>query len=125
MKTVRIDLFQPVFSGGLSFSQFLQELNHKPKARRLRNLSAETALYIPNAKHSGAHLWTGGLQHIRKTNLPGQFDLSTLIDEALGLPPNKALVEVCHFAYRVDLNALALQASRLVKPSTFAGYVAH
>jgi hypothetical protein len=57
------------------------------------------------------------------TNLPDRIDISTLVDEALGLPEGEGLVDFCHFAYRTDLNALALQASRLVRPSTFEAYI--
>lgn len=66
---------------------------------------------------------TCGLENFRKTNLPDKIDLSTLVDDALGLPPNQGLLERCHFALRTDLEALALQSSRYVRSGTFGTYV--
>jgi len=78
---------------------------------------------MPNVVHKSKNLWTGELQYIRKTNLPDRIDLPTLVDGPLGLQPSEGLLERCHFAYRIDLSALALQSSRYIKPTTFAGYV--
>ncbi|MGD0921111.1 MAG: DUF6731 family protein [Terriglobia bacterium] len=124
MRKVRFDIFQPGFEDpAQNFEAFLQRITHLRKERRLRRLSKETMLYMPNPRHGGSNLWSGELQHIKMTNLPDRIDLSTLVDEALGLPEGEGLVDRCHFAYRTDLGALALQASRLVRPSMFEAYI--
>jgi hypothetical protein len=126
MRKVRVDFFRAEFPQQVNaFEIYLQNLNHIRQATRLRSPSNESALYMPNVRHRSPRLWTGELQYIRKTNLPDRIDLATLVDEALGLPPGQGLVERCHFAYRTDLEALALQASRYVRSETFAGYVSH
>jgi len=126
MRKVRADFFRATFSQKVrTFEAFLENLNHLSKAKRLRTLSSEAALYMPNVRHRSEHLWTGELQYIRRTNLPDKIDLSTLVDGALGLEPNQGLLERCHFAYRTDLEALALQSSRYVRSGTFESYVMH
>jgi hypothetical protein len=127
MRTIRVDFFRAAFPNQpRTFEAFLQTVNQQRAGARLRTLGPETALYMPNLRHRpAANLWTGELQHIRKTNLPDRIDLATLVDEALGLPPGQGLLERCHFAYRTDLQALALQANRYVRASTFEGYVGH
>jgi hypothetical protein len=126
MRKVRVDFFRASFSQRpKTFDGLLRNVNSFPKGKRLRMLGAETALYMPNVRHKTEDLWVGELQHIRKTNLPDKINLSTLVDDALGLPPNEGLLEKCHFAYRTDLQALALQSSRTVRPSTFESYVGH
>src|SRR5579859_1420976 len=110
MRKVKVDFFRATFTERLrTFEGFLQNLNGLRKAKRLRTLSAETAIYMPNVRHRAQDLWTGELQYIRKTNLPDKIDMATLVDDALGLAANQGLLERCHFAYRTDLNALALQ----------------
>src|SRR6266568_5205932 len=118
MRKVTGDFFRATFQQPLrTFETFLQNVNHLPKARRLRSLSPESGLFMPIVRHRNANLWTGQLQYISKTNLPDRIDLTTLVDEALGLPAGQGLVEHCHFAYRCDLQALALQSSRFVRSS--------
>lgn len=124
MRKIRVDFFRADFPRQVrTFETFLQGVNHIRQAVRLRSLGRDAALYMPNARHRSATLWTGELQYIRKTNLPDRIDLATLVDEALGLLPDQGLLERCHFAYRTDLEALALQANRYVRPSTFEGYI--
>jgi hypothetical protein len=127
MRKVTVDFFRAGFpeQQATTFETFLQDVNHKRQATRLRSLSNETALYMPNVRHRSPNLWTGEVDYIRKTNLPDRIDLATLIDQALDLPPSQGLVERCHFAYRTDLEALALQASRYVRTETFSGYISH
>jgi hypothetical protein len=126
MRKVRVDFFRATFQKRpKTFEGFLQNLNQLTKAKRLRTLGTEAALYMPNVRHRSTDLWTGELQYIRRTNLPDKIDLSTLVDDALGLLPSQGLLEKCHFAYRADLQALALQSSRYVRPSTFESYVEH
>jgi hypothetical protein len=127
MRKVAVNFFRADFSEQptRTFEAFLQGVNHVRQATRLQSPSNESALYMPNVRHRSANLWAGELQYIRKTNLPDRIDLTTLVDEALGLLPSQGLVERCHFAYRTDLEALALQASRYVRTETFASYVSH
>lgn len=126
MRKIRVDFFRAAFPNqARSFETFLQGVSAIRQATRLRSLSNETALYMPNVRHRAGNVWSGELQYIRKTNLPDRIDLATLVDEALGLPPGQGLLERCHFVYRTDLEALALQASRYVRSSTFEGYVTH
>lgn len=127
MRKVAVNFFRANFSQqqARTFETFLQGVNHIGQATRLQSLSAESALYMPNVRHRSATLWAGEVQYIRKTNLPDRIDLTTLVGEALDLLPSQGLVETCHFAYRIDLEALALQASRYVRTETFSGYVSH
>jgi hypothetical protein len=125
MRKVRADFFRATFGQGpKTFEGFLQTLNHLSKSKRLRSMGGDTALYMPNVRHRGNELWAGELQYIRKTNLPDKIDLSTLVDDALGLPLNQGLLERCHFAFRTDLEALAVQSNRYVRHGTFESYVA-
>jgi hypothetical protein len=127
MRKVAVNFFRADFpeQPTQTIETFLQGLNHTRQATRLQSLSNESALYMPNVRHRSANVWAGELQYIRKTNLPDRIDLTTLIDEALGLLPSQGLVERCHFAYRTDLAALSLQASRYVRTETFSGYISH
>jgi hypothetical protein len=126
MRKVRMDIFRPGFQNrAREFTSFLQQVTQVRKGGRLMRLSGETLLYMPNPRRGEGALWTGELQHIQTKNLPDRINLATLIDEALGLPQSEGLVERCHFAYRSDLCSLALQACRLVRPSTFEKYVGY
>jgi hypothetical protein len=65
----------------------------------------------------------GQIHRITTTGFPDRINLNTLEEEDLGLLAEQGLVDRVHFAYRVDLEALALQAIRDMRTATFGRYV--
>lgn len=124
MKRIRAEFFRPAFEGNLQpFEGFLERAARLPAARRLYELSGETMLLIKGIRHPSQDLWVGQVHRIRTRGFPDRINLRTLQEEELGLLAEEGLVERVHFAYRTDLHALALQASKDLRPSTFQGYV--
>jgi hypothetical protein len=80
---------------------------------------------MKDLRHPSEHLWVGQIHRITTTGFPDRINLKTLEEEDLGLLAEQGLVERVHFAYRVDLEALALQAIRDMRTATFGRYVQH
>lgn len=124
MKKVRVDFFRPTFPNGAeTFEGFLQRAPTLRAARRLQELSNEILLLITEIRHINGGVWVGEIHRIRTTGFPGRINLTTLQEEDLGLLAEQGLVDRIHFGYRTDLDALALQASRDFRTSTFRSFI--
>lgn len=124
MKTVRVEFFRPTFrDDAQTFQAFLERAAQLPLARRLHNLSNEIILLMKEIRHPSDNLWLGQIHRIRTRGFPDRIDLRTLQEEDLGLLAEQGLVDRLHFAYRIDLEALALQRIRDLRTTTFRTYV--
>lgn len=124
MKKVRVEFFRPTFPNAAeTFEGFLQRAATLAAVSRLQQLSDEIMLLITGIRHINEGVWVAEIHRIRTTGFPGRIDLTTLQEEELGLLAQQGLVDRIHFAYRTDMEALALQASRDFRPSTFRSYI--
>jgi len=126
MKKVRVDFFRPAFpNAAQTFDEFLRRAATLRATLRLQPLSDEILLLITEIRHPNGNVWVGEIHRIRTKGFPGRIDLRTLQEEELGLLAQQGLVDRIHFAYRTDLDALALQASRDFRPGAFRACIKH
>ncbi len=124
MKNVRVDFSRPTFrDNAQTFDAFLERATRLPALRRLYDLNNEISLLMKDLRHPSDDLWLGQIHRIRNRGFPDRINLTTLHEEELGLLAEQALVDRVAFAYRTDLQALALQRIRDLRTTTFGTYV--
>ena len=118
MITIHVDFWHVYDSKGepLDATAVLEPLVVMDAKKRLRKRDSEQSDYIEVLGKKGNQL-LGWAARVRTAGFPGRFNLRTAKRQELPIGEDEGIDELTYFVYDGDLQTLATQRNRLVRPS--------